>query len=292
MSTPSQILAAHQAAIVQVRSYTTDYAALLWKAQSGFRDADVANFTRRIVPVVQASQVRTASLTSSYMAQIEAAKGGAKVQPVPVVRADIVGGRGVDPVEVYTRPAATVRTGLSEGIQYKDAIGAGLARLNSIVNTDMQMAKVRQADSSMRRSKFQYYARVLTGSENCAMCTIASTQRYSRGNLMPIHPGCDCGVEPLPPGSTSGQVIDQGLLDRTHEQIASKLGASDPGARQLGQGKYVNYNTTGSDARGATRFGKNERLADYTDLIVSNNHGEYGPTLSWRGDHFTGPNAI
>lgn len=292
MPTPNQIIAAHQSAVAAVRKHTADYADLLWKAQTGFRDADVANFTRRMVPVVQAAQVRTASLTSSYMAQIEAAKSGAKVQPVPVVRADIVGARGVDPVEVYTRPAVTVRTALSKGDMYNVAIEQGLARLQSIVSTDMQMSKVRQADSSMRRSKFQYFARTLTGSENCALCTIASTQRYKRGNLMPIHPGCDCGIEPLPKGMYNAQVIDQNLLDRTHQQIADKFGRSDPSARQLNQGKYVNYNTTGSDARGGTRFGKNERLADYTDLITSHDHGEYGPTLAWRADHFTGPSAI
>jgi len=277
MPTPSQIIAAHQAAIVQVRNYTTDYAALLWKAQSNFHDADVANFTRRMVPAVQAAQVRTASLTSSYMAQIEAAKSGAKVQPVPVVRADIVGARGVDPVEVYTRPAVTVRTGLSKGLTYAQSVTEGLTRLQSLVSTDMQMAKVRQANSSMRRSKFQYYARVLTGSENCALCTIASTQRYKRGNLMPIHPGCDCGVEPLPKGVYSAQVIDQDLLDRTHQQIADKVGVSDRSGRNLGIGK----------ANAADK-----PIADYTDLLVTHEHGEYGPTLSWRADNFTGPSDI
>ena len=269
------------AAVAEVRKRTADYAALLWKSQSGFRDDDVATFTRRMVPTVQAAQVRVAALTSSYIARTTGEK------PVPVVRADVTNGRGVDPVEVYTRPAVTVRTQLSQGASFTAATAAGLARLQSIAAMDLQMSKVRQSRSSLQRSSYQFYARVLTGSENCALCVIASTQRYRRGNLMPVHPGCDCGIEPLPRGAFPNQVIDQDLLDRTHEQIASKLGASDPSARQLGQGKYVNYNTTGSDARGGTRFGKNERLADYTDLIISRDHGEFGPTLTWRADHFS-----
>ena len=256
------------AAAAEVRKRTADYASLLWKAQPGFRDEDVENFTRRMVPAVQAAQVRAAALTSSYLAKATGEK------PVPVVRAKVVGGRGVDPIEVYTRPAVTVRTQLSKGSSYTEAAAAGLARLQSVAAMDLQMSRARQSHSSLRGSQFQFYARVLTGSENCALCTIASTQRYRRGSLMPIHPGCDCGVEPLPRGAFPNQVIDQNLLDRTHEQIALKVGASDRGARNLGLGKE-------------TASGK--PISDFTDLIVSHDHGEFGPTLAWRADHFTGP---
>lgn len=250
-----------------------DYSALLWKAQSGFRDANVADFTRFIVPRVQAAQIRTASLTSTYLSQMADAKYGVKVAPVPVSRAAVLNGRGVDPVEVYTRPAVTVRTALSNGSSYTEAVAAGLVRLKSLVETDLQMAKVRQVSESTRGSRFQYFARVLTGAEDCALCVIASTQRYTRGDLMPIHPSCDCGVEPLESERDPGQVLDQALLDRTQEQIAQRVGTSDTGARNLGIGKY--------DARG-------NPISDYTELIVTREHGEYGPTLSWRSDKFTG----
>jgi hypothetical protein len=257
------------AAVAEVRKRTADYAALLWKAQSGFRDDDVATFTRRMVPAVQSAQVRTAALTSSYIARTTGEK------PVPVVRADVVGGRGIDPVEVYTRPAVTVRTQLSQGASYADAVGAGLVRLQSIAAMDLQMSKVRQSRASLQRSSYQFYARVLTGNENCALCTIASTQRYRRGNLMPIHPGCDCGIEPLPRGAFPNQVIDQDLLDRTHEQIAAKLGSSDRGARNLGIGK-----ATAID---------DKPISDFTELIIARDHGDMGPVLTWRADRFTGP---
>lgn len=272
MPSPSQVLAAHQSSVLKVRTGLVDYSALLWKAQPGFRTANEADFTRFIVPRVQAAQIRTASLTSAYLAQMAAAKYGVKSAPIPVSRAAVLNGRGVDPVEVYTRPAVTVRTALSNGSTYSEAVAAGLTRLTSLVTTDLQMAKVRQVSASTRGSRFQYFARVLTGAEDCALCVIASTQRYRRGDLMPIHPSCDCGVEPLESERDPGQVLDQALLDRTHEQVAQKVGFSDSGARNLGIGKY--------DAQG-------KPISDYTELIITREHGEYGPTLSWRSDKFT-----
>lgn len=40
------------------------------------------------------------------------------------------------------------------------------------------------------------YERVPDGNA-CDLCDLASGQRYTRGDLMPIHDGCGCGVEPL-----------------------------------------------------------------------------------------------
>ena len=85
------------------------------------------------------------------------------------------------------------------------------------------------------------------------MCVVASTQRYHRGDLMPMHPGCDCGVQPLPPGLAASQVIDEDLLEQVHQITADRLGVSDRGGR----------------------------TPDYRKLLTVREHGEYGPTLSW-----------
>ena len=74
------------------------------------------------------------------------------------------------------------------------SIELGGKRLLSLVGTDMQLAARQQASYTMQASGREFYRRVLTGAENCALCAIASTQRYSTADLMPIHPGCDCSV--------------------------------------------------------------------------------------------------
>lgn len=119
----------------------------------------------------------------------------------------------------------------------------------------MQLAKVHASRQSMRGypEEGQFYRRVLTGRENCALCVVASTQRYYRGDLLPIHPGCDCDVQPLPPGLAVNQVIDEDLLEQVHQITADRLGVSDRGGR----------------------------TPDYRKLLTVSEHGEYGPTLSW-----------
>lgn len=255
----------YQAAVAEVRSRLLSSAAALWGGLGSYRDADIDRMVRIITPLVEAGQIQVANLTEAYFRQ-EGARAGVEF-------AYVTGGRGVPIDEVYRRPAVTTYTALSEGKSVSAAIAAGGERLASLVSMDVQMAKVRQADRSLSSAKVKAFRRTLTGAENCGLCVIASTQRYWVGDLLPIHPGCDCGVDVLPPGVDPGeQVFNQALLDATHDEIQSKLGATDYGARDLGLGK--------ADAR-------DRPISDYTDLIVTQTHGEYGPTLAWRDDKFT-----
>lgn len=254
---PERIIAGYQSATDAVRARVMKYAQQLWAMSPSLRDADVDRLVSRVVPVVQAGQVNIAMLTNAYIQQIARLEG---VEFAGVVDRNVVNYRGTPAGEVYRRPAVEAYTALSKGKQFPDAAAAGAARLLSIVSTDLQQAKNRQMQRSVEGSGFAYTVRVLTGRENCALCVIASTQRYHKSELMPIHPGCDCGQRPMKAGTDPGQVLDQNLLDMTHEAVQAKAGLVDP--------------------------------SDYPNLIVTNEHGELGPTLGWRSDHFTGPNDI
>jgi hypothetical protein len=81
---------------------------------------------------------------------------------------------------------------------------------------------------------------------------------------MPIHPGCHCKPEPLPGDRDPGHVIDEALLKEAHDAIARDLGESDRGGR----------------------------APDYRDVIITREHGEYGPLLAVRRNNFTGPDDI
>ena len=261
--TPEQVIVGYQAAVAQVRARVLSFATTAWRAQGSYRDADVERLIALIVPRVQAGQVQVANLTSAYLASLLSLQTGATVASVPVDRAEVLNGRGVPAEVVYARPATTVYTALSRGASFTDAVAQGLTRLESIAATDLQMAKVRQSRSSMR-GRVERYRRVLTGNENCALCALASTQRYWVKDLSPIHPGCDCGVAPLAPGTRPGQVIDRAALDRVHEAVANELGAG-----------YA-------DGRGV----------DYRKLVTVAEHGEYGPTLTLTAHRFTDAKAL
>ena len=251
-----------QAARAQVAARLDEYARALWGSLGSWRDEDVARFVATIVPRVLAGQRTVAGLTDAYLASVTGAGR------VPVV--DVTAVRGVDPVEVYRRPAVEMRSALAQGEAFPAALAASTARLASLVATDLQMAHREQARASMRAAGVQKYRRTLTGRENCALCMIASTQRYHVSVLLPIHPGCDCGVATFDLDGPDRQVIDFALLKSTHSRVEEFAGFSDPGARYAGLGSG----------------------RDYTKLIVIREHGEYGPTLAWRSDRFTGPSDI
>lgn len=266
--TPEQVVATYNAQVTAVRAAVLDYAARVWRGQGAkFRDADVERLVGLLVPKVQAGQLKVANLTSAYIASVSSLRTGSVVEPVAVDEAAILGARGVPAEVVYERPVTTVRTALAQGLAFSEAVAEGARRLESIAATDVQMARVRQAQTSGRAAGWSRYRRVLVGEENCGLCVIASTQRYRIRDLEPIHPGCNCGVDELAGDEPDRQVIDAPLLEAIHRHVAEFTGGpSDRGARDLAIGKPV---------------------SDYTDLIVTRMHGEYGPTLSWRKDRFT-----
>lgn len=250
---------AYALAVADVRARMVAYAAQLWSATPDLGQNGSALLVDRIVPAVQAGQQRVANLTALYLAQ------STGTDPVPVNASLVTGGRGVPPSAVYARPVIAARTALSRDMTLLDARAAGGRRLESLVTTDLQMAKVRQADQSLAAAGRTYYRRVPKGESTCALCLIASTQRYKVGNLLPLHPGCNCDVEELPSGVDLDDLFDPAkLLAATHAKVKEFTGIADDGGR----------------------------APDYRKLLITHHHGELGPVLAWRGQKFTGPSQI
>ena len=250
----NRLTEAYDSQVHAIRQQITAFGQAYWDSLPHYRASAVEDMIQAITPRVAAGQLRIADLTRAYLAQCARELGWNVVLP-PIDQDEIRGARGVDPRVVYRRPAVDVYTALAAGKPLPQAAAEGRLRLTQLIGGDMQLAKVHASRQSMRGypEQGQFYRRVLTGRENCALCVVASTQRYYRGDLLPIHPGCDCGVQPLPPGLAVNQVIDEDLLEQVHQITADRLGVSDRGGRN----------------------------PDYRKLLTVSEHGEYGPTLSW-----------
>jgi hypothetical protein len=237
-----------------------------WSGLGSWREADVRRFQRQALPVILAGERQIATLTASYLEQLYRDIDGRA--PRISLDLDTVTGtalRGVDPVDVYERPFKQVWTALSEDNSFDDALAQGDHRLETLIKTDLQLARthtVRAAGSSL--PKFQYTIRELQGEYDCALCIVASTQRYTKRDLAPIHPGCDCLVKLVTADEDPGQVIDEAKLEQIHDAVAAALGDFDRGGRAL----------------------------DYRKILVTNDHGEIGPVLGFAGQRFTGPDDI
>ena len=243
----------YDAEVHKIRKTLQTFASRMWAGLPDYRDDAIEALVAAVAQRVLAGQVQTAELTRAYLVEC-ARELGLRTDAPPVDRKAVTALRGVPPERVYRRPGVTVWTALSQGKPLDQAVDAGKLRLEQLIGGDLQNAKRVQSRATMRASGNQYYRRVLTGRENCALCVIASTQRYHVEDLLPIHPGCDCSVSPLPPGMGMSQVIDEELLEAVHDAVAEHTGASDRGARD----------------------------PDYRKLIVQSEHGEYGPTIAFK----------
>ncbi|WP_160050771.1 hypothetical protein [Nocardiopsis sp. FR4] len=220
---------------------------------------DVDTFLEQALPVVHAAHGAMATLTDAYLAQLIADQLG--LVAVPLGLEAVQAPRGIPLEETYRRPFAQVWSELAQGRPLAEAVQAGQIRLASIAATDLQLVRTRTThDALAEDDRVVGYARVPKGSETCALCLIASTQTYRKKDLMPVHPGCDCGVRPL----TQKSGPDEDLLDAVHEAIARDLGP-----------RFQHF------------AGEN-----YRNFMVVQEHGELGPVLAVRGETFTGPTDI
>lgn len=240
----------------QIRAHVEAFARIYWKSMPDYRQDNINRMIDAIVPRVAAGQLQIARLTNAYLLQCLTLLD-LPPQTVPVDPDEITHARGMEPREVYHRPASTVYAKLAAGKSLDEAVRAGGLRLHQLIGGDMQLAHRNQAHKTLSRGRsdgIRAYRRVLTGRENCALCVVASTQRYWVEDLLPIHPGCDCNVQPLPPGMEGSQVIDQDLLDRAHAAVEARYGSYAPDAREI----------------------------DYKKMILVTEHGEYGPVMGWK----------
>lgn len=244
--------AAYVAQVKAVRARVEAFALARFGAGE-YRDADLERFVSVVVPVVLAGRKQVSALTDAYLSR----KLG--IRSLGPIDTDSL--RGVAAAEVYARPFVTVRTKLAEGLPFDAAKSAGAARLTDIALADMQLAKTHTTQAVYRSAGVERYVRTLTGNVNCALCYVASTQTYSTDDLLPIHPGCDCGTAPVASG---GRAVMDANLAATHEAVQDRLGTSDSGAR----------------------------APDYRKQLIVQEHGELGPVLAVRGQHFAGRSVL
>lgn len=246
----SRLDAAYVAQIKAIRVRVERFAQARFAAGE-YRDADLERFVAQVVPVVLAGRRQVSALTDAYLSR----KLG--IRALGPIDTDLL--RGVAAAEVYARPYVTVRTKLANGLTFDAAVAAGSARLTDLALTDMQLAKTHTTRTVYRSAGVKRYVRTLSGSHSCALCYVASTQTYSTDDLLPIHPGCDCGTDVAPDDFDGTE-----QLAATHEAIEDRLGVSDSGAR----------------------------APDYRKQLIVREHGELGPVLAVRGQHFQGKSVL
>lgn len=255
---PTQIAIAATAVYASLRASMVQQLLTLWYSLGSYGLDTLDEFLELVIPLVEASREASVETTLSYMAlQLESL--GLDLGATPDL-SDLNIRNGVSVEEVYGRPHKVVWTKLSEGVPFDLARDYGAERVRQLAETDLQLSHTNTSRRLLAdRNDIVGFRRVPTGDYTCALCLIASTQRYRKFDLMPIHPGCDCRVAPIVSDEPTDQVIDRDLLESLHTAVEDMFGFSDRSGRKV----------------------------DYRKLLVVKDHGEYGPTLAKSGNKFT-----
>lgn len=258
------------------RNFTNLFAALrasmvqqlyaMWFGLENYRDSDARGFLDLSTPLVRAARETSAQATMTYIQfQLELQGSDSNIPPIDITAIGDGIRNGAPIQEIYGRPFIELWSALKNGHTLEEAIRMGADRLRQLVETDIQLAHTNAARSVFsNRQDVMGFRRVPTGSYTCALCMIASTQRYNKLDLMPIHPGCDCRVAPIVSEDTIPRVVDKETLARIHSAIEKQFGMSAIDARSI----------------------------DYRKILLVEEHGEYGPTLTVAKHKFTGPNDL
>jgi flavin-binding protein dodecin len=289
------LLLTYQHATQALRDRLSSFVTTLWRSLGYYGQAEMRQFTGSVVPVVAGAQQQMASLTAAMLAQQQSLTLGTPFLPPALDPARVSGAgvrNGADPAEVYGRPFHLVWRQLDELPKQPgsidQAIQAGLDRANQTALTDLQLAKTHSAQQTLAKDKHVVgYRRVLEGPYSCGLCIVASTIRYHKRDLMPLHPACDCAVEGLYGSDHVGKYVEPvtrgpdgelqviGDLGDVHSAIADRFGKSDSGARVIPGAK----NDKGQPLQ-------------YRDALIVHRHGELGPVLAVRGQPFQGPSDL
>ena len=300
-----------------------------WRTLGSYNEADIPALNDAVLPVLAGAQRLTVSLADGYVAASVAESTGQPTRPAGLdpERHTTTILRGVPVEEVYRRPFVEVWSGLKEGAPWAAAVRHGGVRLLELIDSDMALTQRAAAVEAMGAHRgITSYQRVLTGA-SCDLCTLASTQRYQRGDLMPIHAHCDCTVQPYFGPVHEGGIINRGLLaemkqsgragDLSFQQgarrarLASRqawararhtrsemLSETDAARRLRLDERAVRWERRAvTQAKRAGQFDsqlaarraarKLPATEQYAKEVAVHEHGELGPVLTKAGDHFT-----
>lgn len=273
-----EIVRAYQAGYLELRARAATSVAALWQTYGGVAESDRATFAALAAEAVEATQAQMCNLMDGYFDALAREAGfpelaeAARINPSKHIGAAVR--NGVPTTDVYGRPTITARAALAEGVPFDQAMAKAERRAVTAAETDIALTNRSSAQEAMENRRVRFYRRTLTG-RSCVFCATASTQRYRRGDLMPLHARCDCGIAPIFGDGDPGRVLNQEIL------------------REIKRGDVPNYwNQKGfvEETDDGIVFEINGKRTVIQTKVVQ--HGELGPTLVDKRHNPTTPGQL
>lgn len=293
---PDALNVAYRAAVRSVVDPIKMQAVNNWRnlMLNGLNQLAMQVFADATGPAAVAAQMAVSNITSAFLGQ---RTGKRPIAPVP---SNVLSRNGTpdttsDAVklwaEQYARPFIQARSLVkNDGMSLEDAVDRTAIRIATMIDTDNQMSKLRQAHASLRHYGKTRYKRVNHPEEaksghSCGLCILASTRVYYIEDLMPIHNGCNCDVDVLQPGDIT--VVDGkeyvGLSTlKIPEELMYVGPRADPNSTRSIQAYYLQQ----MDKR---QF---EVITEaWAKTVVVSEHSEIGPVMAMAPSP-SGPNPV
>lgn len=244
----------------------------------GFTEEALGTYLKMVVPTVLNMKMQQARLTSAFFGR---RTGNPPVVPDPqsVLQRGLITPSLAEARDMlsrqYVRPFVAGRTEIARGAELPDAMRVGQRRLKAMVDTDSQMAKVRQARDSLAAYDIENYRRVTHSAKPCRLCLIASTQTYHRKNLMPIHDHCRCSVDVMPDYWNPREIVIP------PEYMEPSKRGKRRGGKAVREDDLARWFRDMHEENSISGFNQ-----AFEELIAVREHGEIGPVLTWKDHHF------
>lgn len=211
-------------------------------------------FHAQAAQLVSSGQKTTGNLTFSYLRRtLQVMDAPTRADAFVLLDEDL---RAAEPEVEWERPAKEYRRLRVTGLDEVAAQTAAEQRAMNQAVMDLRLADRSAARTTLVDVKnvtgFRRIIRPeLSKTGTCGLCLVAADRVYSRSDLLPLHGGCNCTVMPV-------------------------TQAQDPGLNLNKEDLRAIYDAAGSTERASLR-----RIR-----TTVNEHGELGPILTRKGEHF------
>lgn len=233
------VVTAYGAQMDRLRDNVATAAERLWTALPYYTDDAVPIWYEQIRPVVRGAQAVAVTAHDAYLATYL----GDDIIGIDLTDA-VTRGSSVAFETLYRAPFLRTWKHVADGYPFPEARQSGAALAGLTATEDVQRATLGANTIALEHRNIQAYRRVVSGAKTCAFCYTAAGQTYSRDDLMPIHPKCDCIVVPI-----------------AGRDYIAKAGQRGIGTRYDREGRPVNRPTADDEAnrKQASRVASDQR---------------------------------
>lgn len=188
------LTANYQQSLKRTRTATSNSVRRIWKALPAYNEAEVKEFLKKVLPIVNAGQRKAIAQTSAYLSMKTKTPIIGLNAPKVVKSAK----NDMTPEQVYRTPFIATWGALSDGADYEDAVMQGENEAAGMSQMDIALAAgaAMYAWGDQSSEEIVAWVRVAEGGA-CEFCQSVDGAHTGPDEPMPLHRDCGCTADPI-----------------------------------------------------------------------------------------------